>query len=146
MRKCIRSEFSTTIGRKYEWSVVENKKIVGGKTNSNPPLSTAILREGGGKIKKTYWPPVVLYTGSFEPNHATGLLHETVDFKKNQQDFTAVLVKSKTTMAEHNTILHVFRLSVKIKKLQSIHCCGVGEFAKQTKTDKQPKTKQRTIR
>ena len=49
-------------------------------------------------------------------------------------------------MAEHNTILHIFRLSVKIKKLQSIHCCGVGEFAKQTKTDKQPKTKQRTIR
>ena len=70
-----------------------------------------------------------------------------VDFKKNQQDFTAVLVYNiKTTMAEHNTILHTFRLSMKIKKLQSIHCCGVGEFAKQTKTDKQPKTKQRTIR
>ena len=99
------------------------------------------------KIKKNTWSPVILYTGSFEPNHATDLLHETVDFKKNQQDFTAVLVYNiKTTMAEHNTILHIFRLSVKIKKLQSIHCCGVGEFAKQTKTDKQPKTKQRTIR
>ena len=99
------------------------------------------MRECGGKIKKIYWSPVVLYTGSFEPNHATDLLHEMVDFKKNQQDFTAVLVKHKTTMAEHNTILHIFRLSVKIKKLQSIHCCGVGEFAKQTKTDKQPKNK-----
>lgn len=94
---------------------------------------------------KTYWPPVILYTGSFEPNHATDLLHETVDFK-NQQDFTAVLVKHKTTMAESNTILHTFRLSVKIKKLQSIHCCGVGEFAKQTKPAKQLKTKQRTIK
>lgn len=48
----------------------------------SPPYLTAILREGGGRLKKTYWPPVVLYTGSFEPNHATGLLHETVDFKK----------------------------------------------------------------
>ena len=103
------------------------------------------MREGGGRLKKNIWSPVVLYTGSFEPNHATDLLHEMVDFK-NQQDFTAVLVKHKTTMAEHNTILHIFRLSVKIKKLQSIHCCGVGEFAKQTKTDKQPKTKQRTIK
>ena len=109
------------------------------------PLSHRHFERGGGKIKKTYWSPVVLYTGSFESNHATDLLHEMVDFK-NQQDFTAVLVKHKTTMAEHNTILHIFRLSVKIKKLQSIHCCGVGEFAKQTKSDKQPKTKQRTIK
>lgn len=52
------------------------------------------LYRGGSKNKnKNTWPPVVLYTGSFEPNHATDLLHETVDFKKNQQDFTAVLVK-----------------------------------------------------
>lgn len=109
------------------------------------PLSHRHFERGWGRLKKTYWSPVVLYTGSFEPNHATDLLHEMVDFK-NQQDFTAVLVKHKTTMAEHNTILHIFRLSVKIKKLQSIHCCGVGEFAKEIRTDNQPKTKQRTIK
>lgn len=87
MVKCVNAESQSSHhdGRKCKWAVVENKKIVGGKTNSNPPLSTAILREGGVKIKKTYWPPVILYTGSFEPNHATDLLHETVDFKKTSR-------------------------------------------------------------
>ena len=56
----------------------------------------------------------LLYTGSFKPNHATDLLHEMVDFK-NQQNFTAVLVKQKKQV-KHNTILHTFRLSVKIKE------------------------------
>ena len=55
-----------------------------------------------------------LYTGSFKPNHATDLLHEMVDFK-NQQNFTAVLVKQKT-MVKHNTILNTLQFSVKIKE------------------------------
>ena len=37
-----------------------------------------------------------------------------VDFK-NQQNFTAVLVKQKT-MFKHNTILHTLQLSMKIKE------------------------------
>ena len=57
----------------------------------------------------------LLYTGSFKPNHATDLLHEMVDFK-NQQNFTAVLVKQKKTMVKHNTILHTLQLRVKIKE------------------------------
>lgn len=42
---------STIMGLKYEWSVVDNKKIVSGKIN-NTPLVTAILRQGW--LKKTY--------------------------------------------------------------------------------------------
>lgn len=62
------------------------KKIIGGKINSEPPpISTATLRDGGGKIKKNIRSPVVLYTGSFKPNHATDLLHEMVDFKKTNR-------------------------------------------------------------
>ena len=38
-----------------------------------------------------------------------------VDFK-NQQNFTAVLVKQKTDMFKHNTILHTLQLSMKIKE------------------------------
>lgn len=72
------------MGRKYELTVVESKKIIGGKTNSNPALLTAILREGEVRLKNIR-SPVVLYTGSFEPNHATDLLHETVDFKKTSR-------------------------------------------------------------
>ena len=73
-------------------------------------LATAILRQGR---LKNIWSPV-LYTGSFKPNHATDLLHEMVDFK-NQQNFTAVLVKQKKQV-KHNTILHTIQLSVKIKE------------------------------
>ena len=126
--------------------MVENKKIISGKINNALSNDSHLYRGGGGNKNKNIWSPV-LYTGSFKPNHATDHLTRNGRFQKNQQDFTAVLVYNiKTTMAEHNTILHTFRLSAKIKKLQSIHCCGVGEFAEQTKTDKQPKTKQRTIR
>ena len=122
------------------------KKIISGKINNALSNDSHLYRGGGGNKNITYWSPVVLYTGSFKPNHATDLLHETVDFKKNQQDFTAVLVKLQNAYGRKQHNSSHLRLSVKIKKLQSIHCCGVGEFAKQTKTDKQPKTKQRTIR
>ena len=47
-----------------------------------PSNDSHLYRGGGGNKNITYWPPVVLYTGSFEPNHATDLLHEMVDFKK----------------------------------------------------------------
>lgn len=91
MRKC-HSQSPHHDGRKCEWAVVENKKIISGKINNALSNDSHLYRGGGGNKNITYWPPVVLYTGSFEPNHATDLLHEMVDFKKNQQDFTAVLV------------------------------------------------------
>ena len=67
------------MGRKYEWAMVENK-------NNN------------------IWSPVFYTQEVLNQNHATDLLHEMVDFK-NQQNFTAVLVKQKT-MFKHNTILN----------------------------------------
>ena len=71
-------------GRKCEWPVVENKKIISGKINNAPPNDSRLYRGGGENKNITYWPPV-LYTGSFKPNHATGLLHEMVDFKKTSR-------------------------------------------------------------
>lgn len=81
------------------------KKIISGKINNALSNDSHLYRGGGGNKNITYGPPVILYTGSFEPNHATGLLHETVDFKKNQQDFTAVLVKLQNAYGrkQHNS-------------------------------------------
>lgn len=106
MRKCIRQEFSTTIGLKYEWSVVENKKIISGKINSNAPLATAILRQG--KIKNI-WSPVFYTQEVLNQNHATDLLHEMVNFK-NQQNFTAVLVKQKKQWSNTTQFFTLFSL------------------------------------
>lgn len=76
------------------------------------PLATAILRQG--RLKKTFGH--LYYTQEvLNQNHATDLLHEMVNFK-NQQNFTAVLVKQKKTMVKNNTILDTLQLSVKIKE------------------------------
>lgn len=110
------------------------------------PDDSRLYRGEGGNKNITYWPPVVLYTGNFKPNHATDLLHEMVYFKKNQQDFTAVLVKLQNAYGRKQHNSSHLRLSVKIKKLQSIHCCGVGEFTKKGTDTWLMKTKQRRIR
>lgn len=61
------------------------KKIISGKINNVPSNDSHLYRGGGEDKNITYWPPVVLYTGSFKPNHATDLLHEMVDFKKTSR-------------------------------------------------------------
>lgn len=47
----------------------------------SPTIATFIEGEGGNK-NITYWPPVVLYTGSFKPNHATDHLTRNGRFQK----------------------------------------------------------------
>lgn len=72
----------------------------------SPTIATFIEGEWGIKIK-TYGH---LYCTQEVSNQIMLLtiLHEMVDFKKNQQDFTAVLVYNiKTTMAEHNSSSHL---------------------------------------
>ena len=76
------------MGRKYEWSVVENKK-------------------------NNIWSPVFYTQEVLNQNHATDLLHEMVDFK-NQQNFTAVLVKQK--QCSNTTQFLTLLFSVKIKE------------------------------
>lgn len=66
-------------------SVTENKKIISGKINNALSNDSHLYRGGVENRNIIYWPPVILYTGSFEPNHATDLLHETVDFKKTSR-------------------------------------------------------------
>lgn len=99
------------------------------------PIAQPHLAYGDKNI--IIWSPV-LYTGSFKPNHATDLLHEMVDFK-NQQNFTAVLVKQKKQV-KHNTILHTLQLSVKIKETPRAFT-AVGVLTTHLKT-----TKTRTLR
>lgn len=110
----------------------------------SPTIATFIEGEWGIKIK-TYGH---LYCTQEVSNQIMLLtiLHEMVDFKKTSRTSQPCWCTTSKQLWPNTTVLHTFRLSVKIKKLQSIHCCGVGEFAKQTKTDKQPKTKQRTIK
>ena len=64
-----------------------------------------------------------------------------VDFK-NQQNFTAVLVKQKKQV-KHNTILHTIQLSVKIKETPRAFT-AVGVLITHYENDSRQRTKKRT--
>lgn len=61
------------------------------------------------KIKNNIWSPVFYTQEVLNQNHATDLLHEMVDFK-NQQNFTAVLVKQKKTCSNTTQFFTLFSL------------------------------------
>ena len=63
-----------------------------------------------------------------------------VDFK-NQQNFTAVLVKQKKQV-KHNTILHTIQLSVKIKETPRAFT-AVGVLITHYENDSRQRTKKR---
>lgn len=90
--------------------------------------------------KKNIWSPVFYTQEVLNQNHATDLLHEMVNFK-NQQNFTAVLVKLQNAYnrKQHNSS-HL-RLSVKIKETPRAFT-AVGVLTTHYGT----KTKQRTLR
>lgn len=86
---------------------MENKKIISGKINNALSNDSHLYRGGVGNKNITYGH---LYCTQEVSNQIMLLtiLHEMVDFKKNQQDFTAMLVYNiKTTMAEHNSSSHL---------------------------------------
>ena len=97
------------------------------------------------RIKNNIWSPVFYTQEVLNQNHATDLLHETVDFK-NQQDFTAVLVKLQNAYGRKQHNSSHLRLSMKIKETpRAFTAVGVLITHYENNQNKEQKKRKETV-